>query len=359
MTLLFFVSKDIKGLEWPPDNSHETIAALEICRKLWTAFNSQTMLYSLIANLHQPSADLVILTEHGIGVVELKHYFGKVTIGADGAWYAGRTRIQSGSSNFGFNNPHQQVQRYAQDIRNKLVNSSTKNWLPGRKSDWPLFKFQTAVCFTHPDVYIELLKEEVRRTNPFKLCPWEEFSLLTTEDIPAWTAALRFEVSKGYQEGFEPNRLTPQAILGIAQNLLNAKEWSEISKLMPSGDPYAYLTLTDKGQQIHIFPLDQEKVLIGRNQENCFVIIPNQYSKVSRVHCQVTRTAEGIYIEDLKSTNGTYVDGIRIQKKKLCNNEHSITLGGSDGSDLICTFTFRLRDQSDTEIPSTYHQESY
>jgi pSer/pThr/pTyr-binding forkhead associated (FHA) protein len=39
-----------------------------------------------------------------------------------------------------------------------------------------------------------------------------------------------------------------------------------------------------------------------------------QDATVSRQHAKITREGDSIYIEDLGSSNGTYVDGIRIEE---------------------------------------------
>ena len=38
---------------------------------------------------------------------------------------------------------------------------------------------------------------------------------------------------------------------------------------------------------------------------------------VSRLHCQVTATADHLEVADLSSTNGTYVNGRRVKKASL------------------------------------------
>lgn len=38
---------------------------------------------------------------------------------------------------------------------------------------------------------------------------------------------------------------------------------------------------------------------------------------VSRLHCQLTATADALHVKDLGSTNGTFVNGTRIQAAQL------------------------------------------
>lgn len=57
--------------------------------------------------------------------------------------------------------------------------------------------------------------------------------------------------------------------------------------------------------------LDRE-LLLGREQ-NCDIVISDR--QVSRHHAKVLSTAEGIILEDLKSKNGTHLNGQRISEQ--------------------------------------------
>jgi pSer/pThr/pTyr-binding forkhead associated (FHA) protein len=53
---------------------------------------------------------------------------------------------------------------------------------------------------------------------------------------------------------------------------------------------------------------------IGRSTGAEFVV---DVALVSRLHCQLTATADGLLVKDLDSTNGTFVNGKRVQTAKL------------------------------------------
>jgi len=338
-----YVSRDSEGQPWPPDYSHETLATIDIIKRLWLAFSHQGALYVVAANLHRPSADLVLISERGVGVVELKHYYGLISQQADGAWYAGPKRIKAGAR---YRNPHKQVQAYAERIRGDLVHPrQPPPWLPGRVADWKKFKFQTAMCFTHPDAFIEDFKKALRYHRRPDTRPWEEFSVRKPDEMPEWTAALRFEVDKRREHGFEPHRLTQQQIIRIATQLLGGTEWTEIANLMPTDEPYAYLTLIEGGHRVQVFGLDREEVYVGRDANNCAVPIPERYSYVGRIHTRITRSGRDIFIEDLDSKNGTYIDGRRIPKREPTCLEYGqrISLGGPVPEDEVCQLEFSLK----------------
>ncbi len=52
-----------------------------------------------------------------------------------------------------------------------------------------------------------------------------------------------------------------------------------------------------------------KEMLLGR-EENCDIVITDR--QVSRQHAKIISTAEGIYLEDLKSKNGTHRNGQKI-----------------------------------------------
>jgi ABC transport system ATP-binding/permease protein len=53
---------------------------------------------------------------------------------------------------------------------------------------------------------------------------------------------------------------------------------------------------------------------VGRSPGAEFIV---DAALVSRLHCQLTATAESLHVKDLGSTNGTFVNGTRIQAAQL------------------------------------------
>src|SRR5688500_8041595 len=53
---------------------------------------------------------------------------------------------------------------------------------------------------------------------------------------------------------------------------------------------------------------------IGRSPGAEFIV---DAALVSRLHCQLTATAESLHVKDLRSTNGTFVNGKRVQAAQL------------------------------------------
>ncbi len=72
-----------------------------------------------------------------------------------------------------------------------------------------------------------------------------------------------------------------------------------------------------------VFELDQERYSIGREAGNEIVIEDPQ---VSRRHAQLTRQGSSYLLEDIGSTNGTYVNGKRVTAPVLLANNDTIGL---------------------------------
>lgn len=87
---------------------------------------------------------------------------------------------------------------------------------------------------------------------------------------------------------------------------------------------HASLEVTLPGEKMRSQDLLQGEVLLGRSPE-CGVHL--NLNSVSRKHARIFLRKEEYHIEDLHSTNGTYVNGIRVVKCILRNNDQ-IELGG-------------------------------
>ena len=64
--------------------------------------------------------------------------------------------------------------------------------------------------------------------------------------------------------------------------------------------------------------------IIG-NSADCDVTVDSRLA--SSRHCQLSQTADGYILDDLRSTNGTYVDGVRIASSTRVTPANEITLG--------------------------------
>jgi two-component system cell cycle response regulator len=92
------------------------------------------------------------------------------------------------------------------------------------------------------------------------------------------------------------------------------------------------------------FLLDQDEVNIGRGPDNAIVI---DMDNVSRLHARVLREPDGFHLEDLKSTNGSYVNDLEVRKDRLRNG------------DMIKIGSAILKFIQGGNIEALYHEEIY
>jgi hypothetical protein len=261
MPVKAYITRDPAGNPWPPVHEHEATAAVGLIQRLYEAVNHEKTLYAVFANLQAPSADLVVLTELGMGVVELKHYSGRLSVsGSD--WYAGSQFIKAGT---GYSNPRDQAQAYATRIRRDLAQYIAEWWSIDAEDIRTTMKIQSAVCFTNPLMRIEPeVKAEIEREAGVSGRRWSAFHILTPPDFAAWVSTLRFGMEQDRAANFAPQRLKPKQINALAQAYFKGAEWTEIRNLMPTATPYAYLTLRQVGQEPQLFPLRSTSVTVGR-----------------------------------------------------------------------------------------------
>jgi hypothetical protein len=80
----------------------------------------------------------------------------------------------------------------------------------------------------------------------------------------------------------------------------------------------AKLVLSFNGETLREFPIEQETVTIGRMEDNDIHI---DNLAVSGKHAKILTVLNDSFIEDLDSTNGTYINGKKINKHALQDGE--------------------------------------
>lgn len=357
MPVKIFARRDAEQRPIPPDHSFEVRGCLEFIRQMWRPYHRRQELYAVAANLHLPSADLVVITPYGLGVVEFKHYPGRITqVGT--TWFADGHRIVAGATQADgtakYDNPHGQVQNYANQLRDKLIHPVRRpEWLPGVPRTWADIRVQTAVCFTHP--FADVGELETSLLHERRGClPWEDFSVLTLPKAASWVAELQFGLTKGRAEEYAPELMTPTHIVNVTRHLLKCVEWTEAPDLMPTGEPYAYLTaINADGMPGYSYGLRDDENLIGRDPKQCIVDIPEELrSTVSRRHARLIRSIEGVFLEDLGSRNGTYLNGQRVIRPVLLQAGQVVTLGNPEFSGQCYQLVF-THDVSDPAVTTS------
>src|SRR5580704_17735343 len=89
-----------------------------------------------------------------------------------------------------------------------------------------------------------------------------------------------------------------------------------------SGDPVHLLLLLDDNAPPKRFPLHSLPVVIGRNPPSDFLLAG---TTVSRRHCRLELMDGALRLTDLGSTNGTFVNGVRLTDAATL--EDGVTIG--------------------------------
>jgi hypothetical protein len=83
-------------------------------------------------------------------------------------------------------------------------------------------------------------------------------------------------------------------------------------------------SMTGDGPAAPCFPLLEDEYTIGREPSNKIALSDGS---VSSRHARVFRTPEGFVLEDLKSRNGTFVNGEPVKEKRLLNDNDLVRIG--------------------------------
>jgi pSer/pThr/pTyr-binding forkhead associated (FHA) protein len=74
----------------------------------------------------------------------------------------------------------------------------------------------------------------------------------------------------------------------------------------------------DRDVQGQVFPMDAEEVSLGREDGNTVVVSSDQ---ASRRHARIVATPAGHLLQDLDSTNGTFVNSKQVKEQKLVHGD--------------------------------------
>lgn len=96
----------------------------------------------------------------------------------------------------------------------------------------------------------------------------------------------------------------------------------------------AKLVLSMQGQMLSEFAIEKQRMTVGRKTDNDIHI---DNIAVSGRHAEVVRLIDQYYIQDLNSTNGTFINGQRITKRVLMDGDvaligkHELRFSASPG----------------------------
>ena len=94
----------------------------------------------------------------------------------------------------------------------------------------------------------------------------------------------------------------------------------------------AYLVVLAGASVGEMYKVEGERTVIGRGQKAQIRLYDDG---ISREHAQLLVEGNRIFLQDLGSTNGTYCNGLKVDKKELCDGDKILV-----GSTTILKFTY-------------------
>jgi pSer/pThr/pTyr-binding forkhead associated (FHA) protein len=110
--------------------------------------------------------------------------------------------------------------------------------------------------------------------------------------------------------------LRPHQVAG----LLPQPQAREFGRLVVAQSP-----ALDEGE---VYPLDSTALSIGRGANNDIPIADDEYA--STRHARFEPRRDGVYLEDVGSTNGTFVNGIRVTRERKLAPGDVVRVGETD-----------------------------
>jgi hypothetical protein len=76
------------------------------------------------------------------------------------------------------------------------------------------------------------------------------------------------------------------------------------------------------------FPLDSQTLTIGRGSQNTISLDDDDFASAS--HARVEPRQDGVWLEDAGSTNGTYLNGVRLSRPRKLTPGDLVRVGETD-----------------------------
>jgi FHA domain len=76
------------------------------------------------------------------------------------------------------------------------------------------------------------------------------------------------------------------------------------------------------------FELDTAPVAVGRGTENDIPLDGDEYA--SSKHARIEPRRDGVWVEDVGSTNGTYINGVKLDRPRRLTPGDVVRVGGTD-----------------------------
>lgn len=119
-------------------------------------------------------------------------------------------------------------------------------------------------------------------------------------------------------EKIASQKVTANDIIIFSKN--HTFDWKQLEELLKTDQPVK----SERAERVHTKIKEKEVINIGRGSDNDIVI---NNIKVSRKHAKLEKSSGEWYIEDLGSSNGTFINGEKIRRARITPKD-VLTMGG-------------------------------
>lgn len=131
--------------------------------------------------------------------------------------------------------------------------------------------------------------------------------------------------SKG-EKGDYREALQEAAVYAVAEETEYKEEYGKTIYIEEDGQEERPHRLFSTDGNIHV-QLDKSVFTIGKKKGESDLVLEDM--SVSRLHARILQEKDGVYLEDMNSTNGTFKNGLRLQpyEKRKLEREDEIKIG--------------------------------
>lgn len=159
-----------------------------------------------------------------------------------------------------------------------------------------------------PDANSDNISEEAPENQPVypSADTPEETPVRTPEAAPAAVV----DIPSAEVPAYTPENGPETATIDDLQNYFNHR----CDTICDSATPQAPLAVLVHPASGRFFPIRSAEIAVGRSRINCHVVFPED-NGLGRHHANIIHLGGNAYVEDKGSVNGTYVNGIRMEKE--------------------------------------------
>lgn len=328
MPVEFYIHTDL------PKDGKERLALYRTARALYDEYKHTNELYILIANLDRSGnltrtdlnqLDALLLGPYFIAILEFKNCFEPII--ADSLktpWYADKGNGQRELLGKKHKNPFQQVEEARHRWAN-FLRTNASSFLPRRRAqelDQAWYHLSACLLF-HPYLHGQ-------STFP----PLGDASYWChiggVDEIIPFTQVMRSPELD----------LTAAERRTLVEELLYAQPWDEMNKTFQN--IIGYLRTWEGDRATGRFPIRRyEQITIGRSSSVNGPYVSQTADLVSGVHALIESDNERAYVRDLGSTNGTYLEGERLQAETPIRLRPGVKLNLASSGSRGCQLRFK------------------